>query len=426
MAFSQAVSGLNAAATNLDVIGNNIANSATYGFKSGTASFADMFAGSKVGLGVKVAGITQDFTDGTTTGTGRALDVAISQNGFFRLVDSNGSVYYSRNGQFKLDENRNLVNMQGLSVTGYPASGNPATIQQGANPVALTIPNTLMSAKTTSTAAMQMNLNSTDDKIDQTTKPFNPTDPDTYNKKGTVTVYDSLGNAHDMNVYYVKTDDNKWDVWTLDSSVSGANPVKAAQMEFSSSGTLKGVTNYTEDTSTTPSTWTLNGTANATPQINVALAGLNGSAGSNFSLSFLNSMQQNTGSNDIVATTQNGFAPGNLVSYQINEDGTVVGNYSNQQSQLLGQIVLANFANNEGLQSEGDNVWSATQSSGVALLGTAGTGNFGSLTNGALEASNVDLSKELVNMIVAQRNYQSNAQTIKTQDQILNTLVNLR
>ena len=114
MAFSQAVSGLNAAATNLDVIGNNIANSATYGFKSGTASFADMFAGSKVGLGVKVAGITQDFTDGTTTNTGRGLDVAISQNGFFRLVDSNGSVFYSRNGQFKLDENRNLVNKRAL------------------------------------------------------------------------------------------------------------------------------------------------------------------------------------------------------------------------------------------------------------------------------------------------------------------------
>ena len=422
MAFSQAVSGLNAAATNLDVIGNNIANSATYGFKSGTASFADMFAGSKVGLGVKVAGITQDFTDGTTTGTGRALDVAISQNGFFRLVDSNGSVYYSRNGQFKLDENRNLVNMQGLSVTGYPATGNPATIQQGANPVALTIPNTLMSAKTTTTAAMQMNLNSTDDKIDQTLKPFDATDPDTYNKKGTVTVYDSLGNSHDVNVYYVKTDENKWDVYTLDSSVSNADPVKAAQMSFSTSGTLLGVDSYDASGAlilpVPPAT--------SPTQITIGLESLNGSNPSSFSLSFLNSMQQNTGSNDIVATTQNGFAPGNLVSYQINEDGTVVGNYSNQQSQLLGQIVLANFANNEGLQSEGDNVWSATQSSGVALLGTAGTGNFGTLTNGALEASNVDLSKELVNMIVAQRNYQSNAQTIKTQDQILNTLVNLR
>ncbi|MCE9888743.1 flagellar hook protein FlgE [Kluyvera intermedia] len=411
MAFSQAVSGLNAAATNLDVIGNNIANSATYGFKSGSASFADMFAGSKVGLGVKVAGITQDFTDGTTTSTGRALDVAISQNGFFRLVDNNGAVYYSRNGQFSLDENRNLVNSQGLNLTGYPANGTPPTIQQGANPVALSIPNTLMSAKASTTGTMQMNLNSTDNAI---TKTFNPSDPDTYNKKGTVTVYDSLGNSHDLNVYYVKTEANKWDVYTQDTSVSGAGFAKMAQMEFNPSGTLKSVTST--DTASTAAAMT----------VDIPILSLNGSTAGTFNLSFLNSMQQNTGSSDVVATTQNGYAPGSLVSYQVNDDGSVVGNYSNRQSQLLGQIVLANFSNTGGLQSEGDNVWSATQSSGVALLGTAGTGNFGSLTNGALEASNVDLSKELVNMIVAQRNYQSNAQTIKTQDQILNTLVNLR
>ncbi|WP_432700791.1 flagellar hook protein FlgE [Kluyvera cryocrescens] len=421
MAFSQAVSGLNAAATNLDVIGNNIANSATYGFKSGSASFADMFAGSKVGLGVKVAGITQDFTDGTTTSTGRALDVAISQNGFFRLVDTNGAVYYSRNGQFSLDENRNLVNSQGLNLTGYPASGTPPTIQQGANPVALSIPNTLMSAKASTTGTMQMNLNSTDDVI---TKTFNASDPDTYSKKGTVTVYDSLGNSHDLNVYYVKTAENKWDVYTQDTSISGAKAVQAAQMEFTSSGTLKSVTNYIDDISN-PGNLILD-TANPGTGIAINVESLNGSVAGTFNLSFLNSMQQNTGSSDVVATTQNGYAPGSLVSYQVNDDGSVVGNYSNRQSQLLGQIVLANFSNTGGLQSEGDNVWSATQSSGVALLGTAGTGNFGSLTNGALEASNVDLSKELVNMIVAQRNYQSNAQTIKTQDQILNTLVNLR
>ncbi|MDX6022656.1 flagellar hook protein FlgE [Scandinavium sp. V105_16] len=418
MAFSQAVSGLNAAATNLDVIGNNIANSATYGFKAGTASFADMFAGSKVGLGVKVAGITQDFNDGTTTGTGRALDVAISQSGFFRMTDANGSVYYSRNGQFKLDENRNLVNMQGLQLTGYPATGTPPTIQQGANPVGLSIPNTLMAAKATTTSSMQINLNSTD--ATPATTPFNASNADTYNKKGTVTVFDSLGNSHDMNVYYVKNSANNWDVYTQDSSVAGAPAVKQAQMQFADNGTLTGVYNYD------PVSGALATTANATPAISIAMGSLNGSAASNFQLSFQNSMQQNTGSNDIVATNQNGYKPGNLVSYQINEDGTVVGNYSNEQTQLLGQITLANFANNEGLQSEGDNVWSATQSSGVALLGTAGTGNFGTLTNGALEASNVDLSKELVNMIVAQRNYQSNAQTIKTQDQILNTLVNLR
>ncbi|EFQ1282916.1 flagellar hook-basal body complex protein [Shigella flexneri] len=379
MAFSQAVSGLNAAATNLDVIGNNIANSATYGFKSGTASFADMFAGSKVGLGVKVAGITQDFTDGTTTNTGRGLDVAISQNGFFRLVDSNGSVFYSRNGQFKLDENRNLLNTQGLQLTGYPVTGTPPTIQQGANPTNISIPNTLMAAKTTTTASMQINLNSSDPL--PTVTPFSASNADSYNKKGSVTVFDSQGNAHDMSVYFVKTGDNNWQVYTQDSSDPNSIAKTATTLEFNANGTL-----------------------------------VDGAMANNIA----------TGANNIVATTQNGYKPGDLVSYQINDDGTVVGNNSNEQTQLLGQIVLANFANNEGLASEGDNVWSATQSSGVALLGTAGTGNFGTLTNGALEASNVDLSKELVNMIVAQRNYKSNAQTTKTQDQILNTRVNLR
>lgn len=430
MAFSQAVSGLNAAATNLDVIGNNIANSATYGFKSGTASFADMFAGSKVGLGVKVAGITQDFTDGTTTNTGRGLDVAISQNGFFRMVDSNGSVFYSRNGQFKLDENRNIVNMQGLQLTGYPATGTPPTVQQGANPAPITIPNTLMAAKSTTTASMQVNLNSTDKLPTKT--PFNPSDADSYNKKGSVTVFDSQGNAHDMNIFYVKTGPNKWDVYTQDASVTGSVATKNAVMNFSANGTLTSVNNYIPGTVPVDPAdpdgpkIPVEGPANAQPQIQISTGTINGAVPANFSLSFLNSMQQNTGANNIVATNQNGYKPGDLVSYQINNDGTVVGNYSNEQQQVLGQIVLANFANNEGLASQGDNVWAATQASGVALLGTAGEGNFGKLTNGALEASNVDLSKELVNMIVAQRNYQSNAQTIKTQDQILNTLVNLR
>lgn len=219
-----------------------------------------------------------------------------------------------------------------------------------------------------------------------------------------MTVFDSQGNAHDMSVYFVKTGDNNWQVYTQDSSDPNSIAKTATTLEFNANGTL----------------------VDGAMTNNIATGAINGAEPATFSLSFLNSMQQNTGANNIVATTQNGYKPGDLVSYQINDDGTVVGNYSNEQTQLLGQIVLANFANNEGLASEGDNVWSATQSSGVALLGTAGTGNFGTLTNGALEASNVDLSKELVNMIVAQRNYQSNAQTIKTQDQILNTLVNLR
>ncbi len=140
----------------------------------------------------------------------------------------------------------------------------------------------------------------------------------------------------------------------------------------------------------------------------------------------LGSLQQNTGTTTFGNPAQDGYAPGDLTSYAINDDGTITGSYSNKKTQLLGQIVLASFSNPEGLQSQGDNVWSATSSSGQAAIGLANTGTYGSLTSGALEASNVDMSKELVNMIVAQRNYQANAQTIKTQDQILNTLVNLR
>ncbi|WP_058913964.1 flagellar hook protein FlgE [Entomohabitans teleogrylli] len=418
MAFSQAVSGLNAAASNLDVIGNNIANSATYGFKSAAVSFADMYAGSKVGLGVKVAGVSQDFSDGTTTNTGRGLDVAISQNGFFRLVDNSGAVYYSRNGQFQLDSDRNLVNTQGIYLTGYPASGTPPAIQQGATPAPLSIPNTLMPARSTTSAGMAINLNSSDAVHDATK--FSVEDSNSYNKKTAVTVYDSQGNSHDMSLWFVKTADNVWNVYSQDASTGGAVTFTGG-IQFTANGTVAGLLQE-DGTPLTDAT----GNPVTDPIFTLTTGALNGAIPATFTLDLTGSMQQNTGSNDVVAVNQNGYAPGSLVSYQINDDGTIVGTYSNEETQLMGQIVLANFANPEGLASQGDNVWSATNASGLPLLGAANTGNFGTLTSGALEASNVDLSNELVNMIVAQRNYQSNAQTIKTQDQVLNTLVNLR
>jgi flagellar hook protein FlgE len=406
MSFSQAVSGLSAASSNLDVIGNNIANSATAGFKSSTISFADMFAGSNVGMGTKVAAVIQNFNDGTTTTTSRGLDVALSGNGFFRMTDTSGAVYYSRNGQFTLDENRNLVNTQGLSVTGYPATGTPPTIQTGANPVALSVPTTQMSARATSTATQVANLNSTSTALDDTK--FDASNVDTYNAKSTVTVYDSQGNDHALDLYYVKTGDNAWSVHAIDST-TGTNAGNFA-MGFDASGNMT----------------SLGGTAGAT-SVGLTIDGTNGAAtGQAITLNMTGSLQQNTGTTTFGNPTQDGYAPGDLTSYAINDDGTITGTYSNQKTQLLGQVVLASFSNPEGLKSEGDNVWSATNSSGQAAIGLANTGTYGSLTAGALEASNVDMSQELVNMIVAQRNYQANAQTIKTQDQILNTLVNLR
>lgn len=217
-----------------------------------------------------------------------------------------------------------------------------------------------------------------------------------------MTTYDSLGNTHVMNLYFSKTADNTWEVHALDSSDSTATAQDLGTLNFSTSGQLTGTTAF-----------------------NVTTNSLNGSAANTFSIDFAGSTQQNATSSEL-SKTQNGYTTGNLVEYAINDDGTISGTYSNGQTQLLGQIVLATFSNNQGLKSEGDNVWSATSSSGEASLGTAGTGLLGSLTSGALESSNVDIGSELVDMIVAQRNYQSNAQTIKTQDSILNTLVNLR
>ena len=417
MSFSQAVSGMNAASSNLDVIGNNIANSATAGFKSSTISFADMFAGSDIGMGTKVAAVIQNFNDGTTTSTSRGLDVALSGNGFFRMTDAAGSVYYSRNGQFTLDENRNLVNTQGMSVTGYPATGTPPTIQTGANPVALSVPTTQMAARATTTAGLVSNLNSTDTVPTVTT--FSASDVDSYNAKSTVTVYDSQGNDHALDLYYVKDSaSNSWTVHALDSTTG--DDLGSFNMQFSTNGQLTSVTDSSGASTTSTVSLTLNPNATGTTAANGA------AANQVISLSLLGSAQQNTGTTSFGNPTQDGYAPGDLTSYAINDDGTITGTYSNQKTQLLGQIVLASFSNPEGLQSEGDNVWSATNSSGQAAIGLANTGTYGSLTSGALEASNVDLSKELVNMIVAQRNYQANSQTIKTQDQILNTLINLR
>jgi flagellar hook protein FlgE len=418
MSFSQAVSGLGAASSNLDVIGNNIANSATAGFKSSTIAFADMFAGSNVGLGTKVAAVIQNFNDGSTTTTSRGLDVALSGNGFFRMTDTSGAVYYSRNGQLSLDENRNLVNTQGLTVTGYPANGVPPTIQTGANPVAISVPTTQMAARATTTATQVANLNSTD--TVPTGGAFSASNADTYNSKSTMTVYDSQGNDHTLDMYYVKdTASNSWTVHAFDSTTGDA--AGDFSMAFDTNGKLTSITSG--------GTTTTDGTVPLT--INIATApatvAANGAAANQvITLSMLGSAQQNTGTTTFGNPVQDGYAPGDLTSYAINDDGTITGSYSNQKTQLLGQIVLASFSNPEGLQSEGDNVWSATSASGQAAVGLANTGTFGSLTAGALEASNVDMSQELVNMIVAQRNYQANAQTIKTQDQILNTLVNLR
>ncbi|MBJ2107564.1 flagellar hook protein FlgE [Proteus terrae] len=408
MSFSQAVSGLNAAAANLDTIGNNISNSATYGFKSANVSFADVFAGSGAGLGVKVAGISQNFKDGSITTTNRPTDVAISGGGFFRIEDQNGGVFYSRNGEFGKNKDGFLTNMQGMRVTGYPVQvvDGKNVVQKGATPTPIVIPTDMMNASATDKINMAVNLNSGEEKPAKT--PFDSKDGDTYNFSTNVTTYDSLGNEHNLNLFFVKTNDNEWKVYGQDTSTKTAGGAPTPHQDL---GTLK---------------YTNAGVLDSYTKTDMNIASLNGSAAGTIELDFTGSTQQKVSESSVSKLAQNGYQAGEFTNFRIEQDGSIMATYSNQQSQVVGQIALANFANAGGLSSQGDNMWSETNGSGSPIVGVAGSGVFGKLTNNALEASNVDMSQELVNMIVAQRNYQSNAQTIKTQDQILQTLVSLR
>ncbi|MEQ4672612.1 flagellar hook protein FlgE [Providencia manganoxydans] len=404
MSFSQAVSGLNAASAGLDSIGNNIANSATNGFKGATTSFADMFAGSGVGLGVNVAAVTQNFKDGSITRTDRPTDVAISGNGFFRVQDANGDIYYSRDGQFIRDKSGNLVNNQGMIVTGYPASvdnkGNVA-IQSGGVPEALNIPTDMMDAKASDMAKLTINLNSEDNP--KTFDPDNPDIPGSYNFSTTMTAFDSQGNTHEISVYFVKTDDNKWTAYAKDANDKKA--VKLGDMTFDGNGRLS-----------TP----------ADAKFPFDYKGLNGANNGTLQVDLNNTRQQKVSESSVSAIDVNGYPAGEYTNFKIEDNGLIVANYSNQQKRVVGQVALSAFANPNGLVSQGGNVWASSNASGNPINGVPGIGQFGNLTSGALESSNVDMSQELINMIVMQRNYQSNAQTIKTQDQMLQTMVNLR
>jgi len=420
MGFAQGVSGLNASASNLDVIGNNIANSGTIGFKAGTAQFSDVYAGSRVGLGTQVAGVSQNFTSGAVQTSSRALDVAIvNGDGFYRLASTGGEVAYSRNGQFNIDKAGYIVNSGGLQLTGYPVGANGTAA--GGSPGPLQLPTTAMQPNSTQNIAAQFNLDSRSAAIPAATT-FDASDSTTYNYANAVTVYDSLGNSHELSTFFVKDPAvNTWNVFaTADGKpLATGGAFAPAPPAVGSNGTAisSGVT------------FDVNGALTAPANGKMLFSGLdftNGSDLMTFTLDVTGTTQFGN-VNDVKKLTQDGYTSGTLTSFAINQDGTVTGKYSNEQAKALGQIVLSSFVNPNGLQPKGDNVWAETSASGQPLTGTPGAGTkMGALTSGALETSNVDLTSELVNLIIAQRTYQANAQTVKTQDQVMQTLVNMR
>jgi flagellar hook protein FlgE len=425
MGFAQGVSALNASAANLDVIGNNIANSSTVGFKSGSVLFSDVYAGSRVGLGSQVAGVAQNFTSGAVQTSSRGLDIAIvNGDGFFRLVSPEGEVAYSRNGQFDMDKNGYIVNSAGLQLTGYQVTANGSLA--GGMPSALQLPTAAMAPSATTSIDARFNLDSRHSVPAST--PFDPANSETYNYANAVTVYDSLGNAHEMSTFFVKTASNTWQVYAtadgLPLNATGgiaavvppatepvASPLATGALGFDSNGNL-----------VTGAPSTLVG-----GKINFANLDFgNGAAPLAIEVNVMGTTQFGN-VDEVSRLTQDGFTAGTLAAFAINEDGSITGKYSNEQTKVLGQVVLSSFVNPNGLKPVGDNLWSETAASGQPLTGTPGAGTkMGSLISGALEASNVDLTAELVNLIIAQRTYQANAQTVKTQDQVMQTLVSMR
>ena len=424
MSFDQGLSGLSAASTQLSVIGNNIANASTVGFKASDVQFADVYANSlggagasPVGIGVSSSSVQQQFTQGTISTDNNPLDIAINGNGFFQLSNS-GTISYSRTGQFHLDATGAIVNSNGANLQGYNANANGVLSTGGTTNLVINAAN--LPPKVTSTVGTVINLDST------STVPvnaFDPTDPTTYNYSNSVTVYDSLGNSHSLQTYYVQqgvqapSTEDTWQVYaTMDGTPVGytppAAPVSVGTFSFTPSGTLD------------PATSTLGGATALSIGLSIPLT--NGAATPQLiDVGFAGTTQYGT-SSGVNSQVQNGFASGELTQFAAGANGIITGTYSNGQTQTLGQIVLNNFVNPSGLIAAGNNAWYASSSSGVALLGTPASGSMGTLQSSAVENSTTDLTQELVNMITAQQDYQASAQTIKSQDQIMQTLVTIR
>jgi flagellar hook protein FlgE len=435
MGFQQGLSGLNISSKNLEVIGNNVANANTYGAKSSRAEFADMYAASLggggsngVGIGARVSTIAQQFTQGNVTTTSNNLDLAINGRGFFALQTPQGETVYSRNGQFKRNADGYLVNNEQHELLGQALDTAGAPTGPAGTPIRLTNDNSPPQQAGAITITANLDARAT---VIPSSTAVDFSNAKTYNFVTSQTAYGDNGAPIALNYYFKKIaaatpgdptqsppvagSGGTWEVYmsadgnTNATSVSvdgSGNPLPIGTATFNADGTLTA--------------------GSAKFAVTTVPGGQNGQPLTGVSID-LSSSTEYSGAYAVTDLTGGGYAQGNLSDFVISNDGTVMARYTNGQSKPIARVQLADFKNLNGLQPIGSNEWKATSISGAALpLGSPGSGVYGQLQSGALEESNVDLTGELVNMIVAQRAYQANAQTIKTEDQIQQTLVNLR
>ena len=397
-----AVTGLSTYGNAMGVIGNNIANIGTAGFKSSRATFADLISssisgasgGGQVGLGVYMNDVQTNFTQGSMTTTGNTFDLAIDGTGFYLLRNSSGINLYSRAGQFKVDNLGQVTDSSGALLQGYQADTNGNITNTVGN---ITLSSSAVAPQATTTATILGNLNATST---VPTAAFATTDTTSYNFSTGTTFYDSLGNSHQMQLYFRKTAANAWGVY---SQIDGGAATAQTGMTFSAAGAVTAGGSQTVSAVLT--------TGATTPQtVTVSLAGLT---------------QFGTASG-IISNIQDGFGAGTLEKISVDKQGQVVAQFTNGQTKALAQVVLNRFTNPDGLLNGGDNHFSETVESGAALAGAPTVNGLGQILSGTVEQSNVDLGKEFVDMIITQRAFQANSRAITTSDEMLQELVNLK
>ena len=422
MSFYTSLSGLQASQTEMSTISHNLANVSTNGFKKSRTDFADVIASSvsvapsqQIGSGVMVKGNRQQFAQGNLIQSANALDLAVSGDGFFVVKPETGSsqVSFTRNGGFLVDADRFVVDSNGSHLQVYPVDGSGSVVATGLqSAISLQLPETSGTAAPTKAVALTLNLNSTA-KV-PTTATFDRFDPSSYNQSAQTTVYDASGNAMTLTNYFkrtsVSTDATTPSTWEVHSFVGDqellSGGVAGSTMTFDGTGKLTDPTapiaydEFTTAGSATPQQIAFSFGGDATTQKASAFA--------------------------VNSRTQDGKAVGQIQGVTIDEKGIVKASFSNGDTQALGQVMLANFSNPEGLRQLGNSYWSSTGVSGEAKLGEAGSNGFGNLMSGTIERSNVDITEELVSLIAAQRNFQANAKALDTASQISQTIFQIQ
>jgi flagellar hook protein FlgE len=440
-ALQVGASGLDAASTELSVVGDNIANSGTVGFKAGRTVFADAMAqqligaSGQLGLGVTTMTVQKLFSQGGFTTTGLATDVAVEGNGLFVLKGNHGGedgTFYTRNGQFIIDKDGYMTNLQGLRVQGLQADA-AGTVTSGLLG-SLQIGSASAPAKATDSITIRGNLNQTAE-----TMTWDPTNPKTTSNFTTsMTVYDSLGKAIQLDIYFSKNDPaanqpGESGDWTYHVMTDGVNlslegdnatpatpgkvtEVATGTLQFDNSGRLINNTTtlnaFNPKDSTDPQPLTFNFGTGTDP-----------TAGSG---SGLDGLTQYAATSAVSFVTQAGSSSGSLSSISIGQDGTITGGFTNGQTRTLGQLIIANFKAPDQLGRVGSTLYSEQPASGPPTLGTPATADRGSLQAGTLEQSNVDISTEFVRMIAAQRSFEANSKTLTTADQLLSELMQIK